>query len=397
MKNEEEKMHEFIKDFTNAHGSIRKVKGIEETAKVIKISLKTAIMIGTIVAIIVSIPVAIMIYQKTMSILFTMDKEGFVAKIEKDYKQRLEIIEDNSTNKGNGAIIFKTKKEPIVEFKSVKTVAGGVESYYLEYEGKALNYYIENGPKEIFKGIEIEKTTEETSINIFRREEFYEYKAYLPKEEYEHIEEGVHQLVELKKFMKEKIKKFEIPLYLKIEDYISGYDYKQEKTEEEIIEQEKQNYYWYLKDKEKDISFIPEEDLLEIDRPQTLDVYVNGERLVNKKQTEIEKYYAEQNKEEYKTVYIVANYNQDKKYYETDIVYIIRNCDKFQILDDGTSGLNARIKFAYQNKEYVIHYFDDKIHGKKLPSHGDIEYLEQVLKIKLEYDYQNKKVNLIIP
>ena len=105
MKNEEEKMHEFIKDFTNAHGSIRKVKGIEETAKVIKISLKTAIMIGTIVAIIVSIPVAIMIYQKTMSILFTMDKEGFVAKIEKDYKQRLEIIEDNSTNKGNGAIL----------------------------------------------------------------------------------------------------------------------------------------------------------------------------------------------------------------------------------------------------------------------------------------------------
>ena len=240
MKNEEEKMQEFIKDFTNAHDSIRKVKGIDEAAKVIKISLKTAIIIGIIVAIIVSIPVAIMIYDK-MSIVFTMDKESYITKIEKDYKQRLEIIEDNSTNKGNGAIIFKTKKEPIVEFKSVKTVAGGVESYYLEYEGNALNYYIENGPKEIFKGIEVEKTTGGNSINIFRIEEFYEYKAYLSKEGYEQIEEGVHQLVELKKFMKEKIKKFEIPLYLKIGDYTSGYDYKQEKSEEEIIEQEKQN------------------------------------------------------------------------------------------------------------------------------------------------------------
>lgn len=363
MKNEEEKMHEFIKDFTNAHSSIRKVTGIEETAKAIKISLKTAIIIGSIVATIVLIPIIIMIFQN-VSIMFTMDKEGYISKIEKTYRQRLEIIEDNSTKKGNGAILFRTKKEPIVEFKSVKTVAGGVESYYLEYEGNALSYYIENGPKEIFKGIEIEKIAIRTAINMFWKEEFHVYKTYLPIENYGQIEAGVHQLVELKKFMKKKIKKFEIPLYLKIGDYISTYDYKQEKDEEEIIDQEKQLYYWYLKNKGEDISFIPEEDLLQIDRPRILDVYVNGERLVNKKQTEIDKYYAEQNKEEYKTVYIVANYNQDKKYYETDIVYIIRNCDKFQILDDGTSGLNARIKFAYQNKEYVIHYFDDKIHGK---------------------------------
>ena len=362
MKNEEEKMHEFMKDFTNAHDNLPKVKGIDGTFKTIKNSVKTFLIIGTIVAIIVSIPVAIMIYQKTMSILFTMDKEGFVAKIEKDYKQRLEIIEDNSTKKGNGVILFRTQREPVVEFKAVKTISEG-----------------------IFKGIEIEKTTGGTSINIFRREEFYEYKAYLSKEGYEQIEEGVHQLVELKKFMKEKIKKFEIPLYLKIGDYISGYDYKQEKAEEEIIEQEKQNYYWYLKNKEKDISFIPEEDLLEIDRPQALDVYVNGERLADIHGTVTNA----------EVAYAVATYNQDEKYYETDISSIIAGCDKFQMLSDNP---NMEFGFIYKDKKYKVQWINNnKAHGNKLPARGNIEKLEEVLKIKLEYDYQNKKVNLIIP
>ena len=394
MKNEEEKMQEFIKDFTNAHDSIRKVKGIDEAAKVIKISLKTAIIIGIIVAIIVSIPVAIMIYDK-MSVVFTMDKESYITKIEKGYRQRIEIIEDNSTKKGNGAIVFRTQKEPIVEFKSVKTILGGVENYYLEYEGNALNYYIENGPKEIFKGIEIEKTLRRITLNMFRSEEVEEFKAYLPIENYSQIEEGVHQLVELKRFMKEKIKKFEIPLYFSIGDYISIYDYKQEKQEEEIIEQEKQNYYWYLKNKGEDISVIPEEDLLKIDRPQTLDVYVNGERSIDVKETELNKENAYLNKqEEYEEAYAIATYNQDKKCYEASISHIIVSCDKFQILEDDT---NAEFDFSYRDKKYSIHYFDGKVHGKKLPSSGDIEFLEEVLKIKLEYDYQNKKVNLIIP
>ncbi len=216
MKNEEEKMQEFIKDFTNAHDSIRKVKGIDEAAKVIKISLKTAIIIGIIVAIIVSIPIAIMIYDN-MSVVFTMDKEDYISKFEKTYRQQIEIVEDDSTNKGNGTIVFKTQKEPMVEFKAVKKIAGGVETYYLEYEGKALNYYIENGPKEIFQGVEVEKTPRKVVLNMFKSAEIFDFKAYLPIESYGKIEEGVHQLLAIKKFMQEKIETFEIPLSLKIE------------------------------------------------------------------------------------------------------------------------------------------------------------------------------------
>lgn len=396
MKDEEEKMHEYIKDFTNAHSTIKKVEGIDGTFRTIKISVKTFLIIGTIVAIIMIIPIVAMVMDKA-SIVFTMDKEGYITTIEKNYRQRIEIVEDNSTKKGNGVILFKTEREPIVEFKSVKTIAGGVESYYIEYEGKALKYYIENGEEEIFKGIEIVEIPRSITINMFKSEEVLEFEAYLPIENYSQLEDGVRQLIELRKFMQKKIRTFEIPLHIKIGEYIGGYDYKEMKAEEEIIYQEKQNYYWYLKNKGEDVNFIPEEDLLKIDRPQTLDVYVNGERLVNKKQTEMKKYYAEQDGREYKAVYIVANYDQEEKCYETDIDDIIRNCDKFQILDDGMNGLSARIKFSYQNREYEVHWRDRKVHGNKLPSGGNIEFLEQVLKIKLEYDYQNKKVNLIIP
>ena len=113
--------------------------------------------------------------------------------------------------KGNGVILFKTEREPIVEFKSVKTIAGGVESYYIEYEGKALKYYIENGEEEIFKGIEIVEIPRSITINMFKSEEILEFEAYLPIESYSQLEDGVRQLIELRKFMQKKIRTFEIP------------------------------------------------------------------------------------------------------------------------------------------------------------------------------------------
>lgn len=393
MKDEEEKMHEFMKDFTNAHDNLPKVKGIDGTFKAIKISVKTFIIIGTIVAIIMIIPIVAMVVDKA-SIVFTMDKEGYITTIEKNYRQRIEIVEDNSTKKGNGVILFKTEREPIVEFKSVKTIAGGVESYYIEYEGKALKYYIENGEEEIFKEIEIVEIPRSITINMFKSEEILEFEAYLPIESYSQLEDGVRQLIELRKFMKKKIRTFEIPLHIKIGEYIGGYDYKEMKAEEEIIYQEKQNYYWYLKNKGEDVSFIPEEDLLKIDRPRTLDVYVNGEKLLDKEGTEIAKYYAEINKTDYETVYVKADYNSEEKYYEAKFNQIISNCEQFEMLSNNA---NMEFDFRYQGKKYGVHYFDNKVHGNKLPSDGNIEFLTEVLKIKLEYDYQNKKVNLIIP
>lgn len=256
MKNEEEKMHEFIRDFTDAHGTIKKVEGIDKTEKVIKITFRTAMIIGSILFIIMAIPISIMVYQRTSIMFNTMSKEKYIRKVEKMYGQKLEIVSDQSSRKGNGVIIFRTKKEPVIEFKAVKTIFDGGERYGTEYEENALRYYLEHGDEKIFQGIEIEQTTISVRVSALVTEELVRFKVFLEKENEGEIEEGVHQLVELKKFMKEKLKRFEIPLYLKIGEHISQYDYKEKKAEEEIICQEKQNYSWYLKNKEKNTNIL---------------------------------------------------------------------------------------------------------------------------------------------
>ena len=116
--------------------------------------------------------------------------------------------------------------------------------------------------------------------------------------------------------------------------------------------------------------------------------------MLDKEGTEIAKYYAEINKTDYETVYVKADYNSEEKYYEAKFNQIISNCEQFEMLSNNA---NMEFDFRYQGKKYGVHYFDNKVHGNKLPSGGNVEFLTEVLKIKLEYDYQNKKVNLIIP
>ena len=122
MKDEEEKMKEFMKDFTNAHGELPKSKWIDPIFHFAEKLLKVAIVIGIFLVIITSAPLAIQIYNKSISNLMAMDKQGFIRKIEKMYEQKIEIVEDKSSYKGNGEMILKTTKEPIIEFTDRKSV-----------------------------------------------------------------------------------------------------------------------------------------------------------------------------------------------------------------------------------------------------------------------------------
>lgn len=386
MKDEEEKMKEFMKDFTNAHGELPKSKWIDPIFHFAEKLLKVAIVIGIFLVIITSAPLAIQIYNKSISNLMAMDKQGFIRKIEKMYKQKIEIVEDKSSYKGNGEMILKTTKEPIIEFTVGKNI---FDDYIIDYEDKAFIYYMENSNEPIFQGVELKRETKNLVYSQFGKVETLSCQGYLQIESYDKIEEGVRQLIAIKSFMEQKVKQFNVPLSLKIGEYTSSYDYQTEKknqklVEEEYILKEKQLYYWYLRDNGKDFSFIPEEELFEIDRPRVLDLHINGERIVDIHGPVVND----------QVSYAIATYNQDKKYYETDISSIVAKCDKFQML---SNNFNMEFDFLYQDKKYRIHYLDDKVRGNKVPAVGNIEILKEVLGIKLEYDYQSKTVNLIIP
>ncbi len=111
-----------------------------------------------------------------------------------------------------------------------------MESYYIEYEGKAFKIlYRKWEKKRYLKGIEIVEIPRSITINMFKSEEILEFEAYLPIESYSQLEDGVRQLIELRKFMQKKIRTFEIPLHIKIGEYIGGYDYKEMKAEERLF------------------------------------------------------------------------------------------------------------------------------------------------------------------
>lgn len=397
MKNEDEKMQEFMKDFTNAHGELPKSKWIDPTFNFAKKLLKVTIVIGIITIILMLIPLSIQVYDKAISNVMSLDKEGFIKKIEKTYGQKIEMIQDESTYKGNGKMVFRTTKEPIIEFTTGKNV---FDDYILDYEDKALLYYAEKDSEGLFKGLTIEQGTKSLRYSQFYTVEVLECKGYLSIEGYDQIEEGVRQLIGIRKFMTQKLKQFKIPLHLKIGDYISWCDYSEKLSEEEIILREKQLYYWDLQYNGKDTSFIPEEDLAKIDRPQTLEVLLNGEKVIDKEQTQINKNIAAMNNEkDYETAYFTATYQLEEEYYHMNFYNFIFSCDKFQIVEKNYDGLfgSPQVKFSYQNKTYEFHWRDYKVHGKRLPAEGNIEFLTQVLGIQIEYDYRNKKVNLIIP
>ena len=283
MKDEEEKMKEFMKDFTNAHGELPKSKWIDPIFHFAEKLLKVAIVIGIFLVIITSAPLAIQIYNKSISNLMAMDKQGFIRKIEKMYEQKIEIVEDKSSYKGNGEMILKTTKEPIIEFTVGKNI---FDNYIIDYEDKAFIYYMENSNEPIFQGVELKRETKNLVYSQFGKVETLSCQGYLQIESYDKIEEGVRQLIAIKSFMEQKVKQFNVPLSLKIGEYTSSYDYQTEKknqklVEEEYILKEKLLYYWYLRDNGKDFSFILEEDLFEIDKPKVLDVYVNGEKIVD--------------------------------------------------------------------------------------------------------------------
>lgn len=397
MKDEEEKMQEFMQDFTNAHGELPKSKWIDPVFHFSKKMLKTAIVLGVIIILIMIIPLGIQIYQKSVANFAAMDKRSFIQKIEKTYHQKVKILQDESTYKGNGKMILTTTKEPVIEFTAGKNM---LDDYILDYEDKALLYYAEQDSDGIFKNLKIEQGTKTLRYSQFFTVEALECKGYLEVEGYDQIEEGARQLIQIKKFMLKKLKQFKVPLYLKVGDYISWCEYRKDLSDEENILREKQLYYWDLQYNGKDTSFIPEEDLLKIGKPKTLEVCINGEKIVDKEKTSLNESNALLNNQtDYETAYITAEYQLDEQYYNMNLYNLICSCDKFEIVEKNYDGLfgSPQVKFSYQDKIYEFHWFDNKVHGKKLPTEGNIEYLERILGITLEYDYANKKVNLVIP
>lgn len=383
MKNEKERMQEYLQEYTNAHGNLPKSTGIDKTINTINISLKTLMIIITIILGIMLFIIGIFVYRKT-ELVFSMNKEQFIRMIEKEYGKKIEIIEDNSTVKGNGTMLLKTKREPHITFHAYKNI---YDDYQIDFEENAFIYYFENSKDPVFEQISIEKDKKALFSN-YPEFEFVSCNICLNIDNYNDISTTCAKREALQNWMKKKINNFKLQIHLKIGDYTSNLS-NYEKLED-IIYKEQYEYYWYLKNNQKSTSSIPKEDVAKMNKPKNLVIYVNGQKLIDEEQTQLNKINAELNKrEDYEIAYAKANYNIDKKDYEISTKAILLSCKQFTILDKNT---NTEFSFSYKGNTYGMHYKDDKIHGNKLPHMSKLSYFEELLGIDLKYDYENEKV-----
>lgn len=383
MKNEKDRMQEYLKDYTNAHGNLPNSKNIQKTIHKINISLSSLITVFVIILIIMVLLICLNI-RINFSVFFTMNKEQFIKEIENKYNQKVEIIEDNSTNKGNGIIAFKSKKEPNINFYASKSQ----DSYTLDYEENAFLYYMENSNDKLFENITVEQ--EQRALDDrYPDKKFLFCKIYLNINSYNDIEAACKQRYELQKWMKQKIKTFNVDIHLKIGDKVS-YLWSYEDLDI-ITYKEKYEYYWYLVDNKKDTSEIPKDDIEKLNRPKKIEVLINGKRVIDKEETKINEMKNSYNIKTEETAYLSAEYDMDTQTYQMPTERLLINCDKFEILTNNT---NEEFEFTYNNKTYGVHYFDGKLHGNKLPYKSKLEYFEKAFGAKLEYDYENRKVNI---
>lgn len=357
-----------MKKYIIKHGVNK--NGVDNFIKGLKIFGKLMVAI-IIIAIITMIAIMLLMSSNKISLFTGTDKEKFISELEKKYNIKLEIVNDTTVSRrGTGTYILKTKEEPIIKFHAEKDLAG---SYKADFEENIIKYYYENEEYEnLFSNIDfISENVESYNTPGFY---FLNCKLYYNANNYSEIEKATKQIYNLLSMIRAKIKTFNIIPKIKIENYESSVYYPVEYSENQMIYEEEYNYYWYLKNNNMDMSEIPAKDVEKLNFPGELNLSVDGKELrdtYNKNLT--------------------VEYDKLLREYKIRVADVVANTEKVELLNNN---FNSDLKFKYESNEYEIHYFDNKIYGKKLPAYITISELENIFNVTVNYDYDNKKIEI---
>ena len=347
MKNEKERMEEYLKAYTDAHSDIKKVEGIEKLNKGIEISTKTTIIVLTVVTLIMVFVIIQFLIPK-VAIFFTMNKKQFIKMLEKTYNQKLEIVEDYSSPKGTGLMILQTKREPIIKFYATKD---NYDEWKTDYEDRYFMYLVDNQVDSIFKDIKYKIT--EIPIIRYNNYSFVKCEGTLEINSFNDIENACNVIYELEDFLKDKSERFDTVTQITYGEYRSYLGYDKSLKIEDRIRMEKINFAEYLYNNHRDMTEIPIEIQKIVKLPKKMKIYINGKKA---------KSYLESTDKD-NTLY--ANYDIKEESYLVLTPEVILNCDKCEIMDK--SKINTSFKFMYNDKKYGVHYKSRNIIGNQLP------------------------------
>ncbi len=322
-----------------------------------------------IIAVIVMIVIMLLMSANNINLFTGTDREKFITELENKYNVKLEIVNDTTVSRrGTGTYILKTKEEPIIEFHAEKDLTG---SYRADFEENVIKYYYENEDyKYLFDNMEFSSE----NVESYNTSEFYflSCNLYYDAKEYSDIESATKQIYQLLSIIRLKYTTFNIIPKIRIGNYESSVYYSNEYSEEQMVYEEKYNYYWYLKNNNMETKEISKDDIEKLNFPGELNLIVDGKELKDSDNQNL-----------------TVDYDRVLKEYKIRVADAVANTTKVELLN---KNFNSDLKFKYKSNEYEIHYFDNNIYGRKLPSYLAMSEFRNIFDINIDYDYNNKKI-----
>lgn len=348
-------------------------KNIDNFFKLCKLIIK--LIIAFIVIIIIAVtPIGAGFINLVHNIIpINIDKE-----MEKKYNGESFAIAEDKTNIIEGLYIKSPIKDPNIKFSSLER-----KTYFKEdYSENRLKYYIDNCENTIL----IKKFRIEQSTYQLEGVQFLNYEVYVDINSYNDLNDAVTNAYSLILYLRSK--DYNINNIIKITDNKKGY-YKEIKCDEissleEEIYSAKYNYIKILEQlKQKEESNnIPQEDKINIWRPESLRINLNGEYFMDGNLNNIR-----------------VRYNEKKKYYIVSDIFelFLRNTKQIEIKDTFFFSNNIK-NIKYRNEEYKIEKSSvpDNKEKNKVYVNGSLEDFLSIFEYEINYDYDNDTVYIKI-
>ena len=338
-----------------------KAKKISKIANILSIITTTPIIIIFFILLII-----ILIFLNSFFHSLKVDTEtDILEQLKNQYSQDFVIINEKNIGKNEIEYKISPKNDKTIVFKAIQknfVQHNDYEEYLIK---QILKDYINTFPETNIKYID--------STNISNDYEFYKLKYGIEITNFSEITKAVKEIYECNDFIYKKLNKlikdknFYFYAYLKLNNWnieIQNNIYNNDLNL--YVYNAQYSYIDYLKNNGIKDNDITEADINNIWKPKELDIYLDS-----------------------KNIGETATYNLELKEYEINFNIILNNMDEVEKIYDKYGKLDG---FIYNEREYKLHYDNNKLEKNNVPYQCRISYLEQILKCNIEYNYNNKQI-----
>lgn len=353
------------------------VKAVSRVNQILKAILRMAAILLIIVAIIEIVIVGVMTISNFTKVSEATNVD-LISKMEKSYHEKFVVLSQDTDKKGNGSYILYPKSNQEIRCYAYKLNGNYQEDYLI----RLLQYRINHMEDETLKSKFEIRFTEGIENKQFPNNQLLKCDISTKVSDYSELGKGIDTIYEFLNTVYTKkdniVIKMGCGIQLQIGNSYHTYLYF---NDWESMDQIKyiQKYYYinYHKEKNSTMPDVAQSEIETIWRPEVLAIYINGKRM-----DPPDGKYGGNN----------AKYDLEAREYRVGYLnQIAKQAESMELVEQTKSG-NRSIR--YKGVEYTLENTDE---GKEaLTYQSKISAMENILGIRVEYDYDKRMINLII-